>query len=430
MNTKELFNGMAVVIDDDLEPIDDDLEPEYKDSKSEDYLKIKNIVDQIESERIPVVTYSYLPDSFDAKNFRNISFLLLDWKLLITPQGVKVPDDLQAGYVTQNIEFIKKLNQECFFPIFIVTNEDEDSIREALSKENLMVGGRPSNLFFLRKSVLQDDTLFERMSQWLQETPSVYVLKEWEREYQDCKAKFFAEFSRIHPYWPRIMWDTFREDGANKSLEMGELISRNLHSRMTPFEFDEEILEKNPEDSPVPREQLEKVLEGEKFLKNENLHEEDINIGDLFKVRSQDKNEYAYYLNIRAQCDYLRKREKKVKLYCLKGRIFSQDESKENGQRKKKDVIKIEDGHFLEKTCHSIVPFLDSGKVIEFLFYDLEIKKWKELKDFRIGRLLPPYINNIQQRYALYMQRQGLPRIPDEIAASLNEQLTKKEVQE
>ena len=38
--------------------------------------------------------------------------------------------------------------------------------------------------------------------------------------------------------------------------------------------------------------------------------------------------------------------------------------------------------------------------------------QWNNIKDNRIGRLLPPYITRVQQKYAHYLQRQGLPRIP------------------
>lgn len=137
------------------------------------------------------------------------------------------------------------------------------------------------------------------------------------------------------------MWENFGADGANKSLEMDELISRNLHSRMTPFDFENDILDKA---SHVPRGELRKLLEGERFLKKNSLHDDDIGTGDLFKEEYENGGEtkVRYYLNIRALCDLMR------------------DES------------------------------------------------------LRIGRLLPPYITRIQQRYSLYMQRQGLPRIPND----------------
>jgi len=60
----------------------------------------------------------------------------------------------------------------------------------------------------------------------------------------------------------------------------------------------------------------------------------------------------------------------------------------------------------------SIVFNIIDGKTYNFKFKDLTINKWSAIKDKRVGRLLPPYITRIQQRYALYLQRQGLPRTP------------------
>ena len=50
---------------------------------------------------------------------------------------------------------------------------------------------------------------------------------------------------------------------------------------------------------------------------------------------------------------------------------------------------------------------------MRFDFRRFHVKQFSEVKDLRIGRLLHPYLTRIQQRYALYLQRQGLPRIPE-----------------
>ena len=394
---KDLFSGIAVVIDDEI-----------NDSNA----NIGNIVKQIESANIPILKYTALPSEEVIRHFQNLSFLLLDWRLIkeevtndnIT-KGVTIPDTLQEYDTSENIEFIKQLSEVCFCPIFIFTNEDTTSIQSTLNLNE----DKPSNLFVKSKYDLQkDSTLFDTITEWLQNTPSIYVLKEWEKEYQNSKNRLFSEFHDLNSEWPHIMWKTFKADVANKSLELGELISRNLHSRMTPFEFNDEMLDKDI--SQTQKNELRKVLEGERYLKKDSLHDSDVGTGDLFKEKYQNNGEtkYRYYLNIRAQCDLLRDKDpNKVELYCLKGRIV--DESR----IKNKDDIVVANGQFIEKVNNSIVPFLDDGKIIEFLFRDIKQKKWKDLKSIRKGRLLPPYINRIQQRYALYMQRQGLPRIPD-----------------
>jgi len=397
MNIEELFSGVAVVIDD-----------EVNDSRA----NINKIIAQIEAAKIPVLKYTSLPEGDVVGHFQNLSFLLLDWRLIKDnmsneefEEGTTIPDGLQEYEATENLAFIENLNQNCFCPVFIFTNEDTSSIETKLKEKGLVADDRPSNLFVQSKSGLQGEgTLFNKVSEWLKETPSIYVLKEWEKEYQSCKTKLFSELHSINPSWPTIMWKNFEADGANKSLEMGELISRNLHSRMTPFEFKDDILDK---ESYVPRDELRKVLEGERFLKSTSLHDTDIGTGDLFKEEYQDngKTTVRYYLNIRAQCDLVR--DPDPNLFLLSGYILVQNE------KGKIPNISFNRGEYLEKSIHAVVAFIDDGKIIEFKFSDFAIKTWIEIKTTRIGRLLPPYINKIQQRYALYMQRQGLPRIPD-----------------
>ncbi len=394
MDMKDLFSGIAVVIDDEI-----------NDSNA----NIGNIVKQIESANIPILKYTSLPSEEVIRHFRNLSFLLLDWRLIkeeVTTdeiaEGVTIPDALQEYDASENIEFIKKLSEVCFCPIFIFTNEDTTSIQSTLNLSE----DKPSNLFVKSKSDLQkDSTLFDTITDWLQNTPSIYVLKEWEKEYQNSKNKLFSEFHDLNSEWPHIMWGNFKADGANKSLELGELISRNLHSRMTPFEFNDGIL--NKDNSQIQKKELRKVLEGERYLKKDSLHDSDVGTGDLFKEEYQDNGEtkYRYYLNIRAQCDLVR--EDNPELYTISGYKLEQ---MPNG---KIVNISFSQGQYLEKTNHAVVAFLDDGNILEFKFSEFEIKPWENLRTNRIGRLLSPYINKIQQRYALFLQRQGLPRIPD-----------------
>ena len=398
---KELFSGIAVVIDDEIKV------PEAN---------INKIIKQIESANIPVLKYPSLPEKDIVSHFQNLSFLLLDWRLEKIEkneetekigEGIRMGDTKLKSEDNENIDFIKNLNKNCFCPIFIFTNENPADIEDLLIQENLYVKDGHSNIFVqLKSNLLGKRTLFDKVSKWLRKTPSIYVLKEWEKNYQSCKTKLFYDMHSLNPSWPIIMWKNFDDDGVNKSLEMRELISRNIHSRMIPFHFENDILDKKFR-VPPSRDELKKVLEGERFLNSKSLHDDDIGTGDLFEVKSQDngKTTNTYYLNIRAQCDLLRSRN--VELYCLKGRIF--DEKNIN----KKDGLPLFEGQFLEKTNHAVVPFLHDGKIIEFLFYDIKIKKWNTLKGDRVGRLLPPYITRIQQRYSLYMLRQGLPRIPD-----------------
>ncbi len=153
------------------------------------------------------------------------------------------------------------------------------------------------------------------------------------------------------------------------------------------------------------KEELRRVLEGERFLINDRLQNDNIMPGDIF-YKSQ-----KYYINIRPACDCIPDRRQEaevdaddVSLYLLKGTKLTENQVKNSFNK--------EYGLFNEIDSQSIVFAIHNGKTIDFRFRDLEIKEWKIFKDFRIGRLLPPYIDRIQERYALYLQRHGIPRTP------------------
>ena len=84
------------------------------------------IIDQIEAAKIPVIKYTSLPEGDIVGHFQNLSFLLLDWKLIKDnvsneeiEEGVTMPDGLQEYDATENLEFIESLNRNCFCPVFI-----------------------------------------------------------------------------------------------------------------------------------------------------------------------------------------------------------------------------------------------------------------------------------------------------------------------
>lgn len=392
MSMEDLFSGIAVVIDD-----------EVNDSSA----NINKIITQIESAKIPVLKYTSLPEDGIVSHFQNLSFLLLDWRLIKDnisnedlEDGVTIPDGLQEYDATENIAFIKNLNNICFCPVFIFTNEtDIASIKAKLIEAEIILEDRPSNVFIKSKNDLKGkNKLFKIINVWLEKNPSIYVLKEWEREYQSSKNKLFNEFQKISPVWPKILWKNYKDDNSSASLELGEFISRNLHTRMTPFQFSETIL--NKRGKKISPNELQSVIEGEMFITT--LDENNIAPGDVFKISSN------YYINIRAACDVIPGRTDQsiedVELYLIRG-------SKVSVQNGKK-VYSKQYGKFSEIDSQSIVFPIHDGKIVDFRFKKLEIKKWKDLKHKRVGRLLPPYINRIQQRYSLYLQRQGLPRIP------------------
>jgi len=394
MDIKELFKGVAVVIDDKI-----------NDAESNDL--ILKIIEKLEEENIPLLKYNDIPEDSAINHFNNINFVLLDWELFEKPEGVYIDE---TPFIKNIINFIKKLKETTFVPVFIFSHLNADGIINKL-EENGLYDNRKTNFIFVKSkneivSDTDDNKLFDEIENWLKQTPSIYVLKEWEKSLNDAKNKLFWDFYNINHKWPSVLQKTFQDDGSDVNYELGNFIFKNIMAITEPIEFDKDILK--IEDSDITKEEIRKVLEAERFIKNDSLPDIPFT-GDLFKYRidGEDVDVDRYYLNIRPECDLARKSN--PELYCIKGKIITEDSINSNND----DEISFKKGFFIEKANKTYAPFLVDGKIIEFTFNDIKIKKWNNIKNDRVGRILPPYITAIQQKYSFYLQRQGLPAIPE-----------------
>ena len=400
MDIKKLLSGIAIIIDDKIK----------KEDSQDLILKIR---DQLKKNHISILEYEDLPDDTEICNFKNISFILLDWQLFETPEPGMQIDELL--FINNNIVFLKEIKKVGFTPVFIFSNQSPDSITRKLSEEGIYKEGSNNYIFIKQKGDLlsrdNDNLLFTEIENWLKETPSMYVLKEWEYSLNKAKGDLFWAFYEINHNWPSVLQKTFTVDGSDANCELGNLIYKNISARAEQINFDNDILDK--EDDNISTEDIRKVLEAERFIKNVSLPDKPCT-GDLFECEVDVKGlkEKRYYLNIRPECDIAIRPDgtSNPELYCLKGCIL--DERKINSDDED-NKVSFKNGNFIEKLNNIYISFINNGKIIEFFFKDLKIKKWNAIKNKRIGRLLPPYITKVQQRYSFYIQRQGLPAIPE-----------------
>lgn len=386
----DLYDGIGIIYDDDL-----------VDNKSN--TPVHKIVDQIESRKIPLLKEFNIPDTPDevVKHFRNISFIILDWDF--SPpvpekdKGVSVGDTLKKYFQDKIIAFLTSIFKNTFCPVFIFSKESQDAIDNVLKKTFSQSPTNLKRVFICNKSELIDETLFKKIESWLQSNPSVYTVKKWEREHSLARISLFNKFEMLNPKWPKVLWDNFTKDGVPPSEEISNILLRNLHAALSPFEFSEAVFNNIDADNISP-EDIRMVLSAERFLPNDLLHPQDVAPGDLFIL------EKKLLINIRPACDCVNRNGEELILYLLKGNKLSSSKEKES--------YNSEYGHFMERECQAIVFALHKGKSYVFHFKELQTIPWKMLKDKRIGRLLPPYITRIQQRYAAYLQREGLPRVP------------------
>lgn len=372
----KLFSGIGVVIDEAI----------FEEGDTPN--GIQRISKSLREKHIPVLEYDGLPNE-SLSQFHSVSFVVLDWNL-------SGESPIPEATINDNIYFIRQLRKSCFVPLFIFSDEDPHDIQVKLEESRLYYANCP---IFIKKKDELDTTekLFSEIESWIKSTPSIYVLKKWEKATLEAKTKMLWALSSIHSAWPGVLAKAIQDDGGDKPSELMRLLQNNLSYRLDYPQLDAEIIESQIDG--VGKTELRSLLECERFIPQTILPNHPF-AGDVYLLEGK------YYLNIRPDCDIIRSPKD---MYLLKGKVV--DETKINS--KDEDAILFDSGEFLEKKNCCYVAFVQ-GKILCFSLRDIVIKKWKDIKDHRIGRLLPPYITKIQQKYAAYLQRQGLPSIPEQ----------------
>lgn len=405
MNIEELFAGIGVVIDDKVF------------SSDEEGDRIVKIIKELETVRkFPLVKYADLPDDDVLTKLTNVSFLLLDWE--IEPKqddlgeeapNVQLGDVLKADNEKRVIEIVKETLRNSLVPVFIFSNQDIETIKKKLLDADVDL--TKSQIFIKSKSELvEDEALFNKIGEWVDGVSGVYVAKAWDNAFNKAKNQFFATMCNNTSHWPKALFNAATEDSTEPGEEITQAISQNVISRMQPIEIDLEQIEK---DTMTPsKEEILGIMKGQFFL---DKGVDSSMVGDFFKKKSGE-----FYMNIRPTCDCIEGREKSD------GRIYLLRCSRLSDAQVARLYLQ-NDGHFNETIGCAIVGPLYENKFYRVDFGKVEVAEVAEWKEKKVGRILPPIINHITERYSLYVQRQALPRIPKEIIPEIAQEDKDKE---
>lgn len=442
MDVAKLFQGIAVIIDDEIGNEDS---------------TIHKIRGAIESKDIPVLTWDKIPQQGIIPALSSASFIILDWDYgngnldLEDGERLDAPEALKAEQEAELIDFIRTLLESIFAPIFIFTHQDIDKIKEALISNNLWNSDKPNRIFIKSKNdIEQEGSLFDAIEAWLKEMPSVYVLKEWGKVISENKNAMFLELYSYSPNWVKIVFDMLEHDSIGSHYEFGSFLTRNLNNKVNGYSFDKGIIGNSPDYSDS---ELRNVIEGERYLKYDSKKQpKQAYTGDLHKINGD------YYLNIRARCDLSRaKKNGKYNpcVYYIKGEKLKDKEIRTNdimltdkgnlifdtknkfslGEidkicksdeelkklnahfKRHRNKVFLSKGNFLERNDEVIIGCIAGEQAIKFKL-DIYKEPFLFKKDNRIGRILPPYITRIQQKCAQNMIREGVMPIPEELFAN------------
>ena len=406
----EWLNGIAVFIDDEI-----------NDEKSNAY-KLKQ---QIDDNKIPVLTRLDLPDDVAtfANHIHGASFVIVDWKFSnlgeeIIAEGGRLPENVKEKDEEVIINFIRQLLTNTYCPIFIFSNEGTSDIKKSLDSAGITNIDQHPRIFVATKTDLLDGKLFDEIHRWFTKNPIVYTLKTWDTAAKKAKKQIFTDLENKHISWPLVLWKSFKSDGGVPSIELSQILSALFSNTVIhSCDFEEQYLNADNA-TPLDQQDIRKVLEGTRFVSLDTATKPAP--GDLFGT-TDSQGSWTYYVNIRAQCSTLR--DKNPCLYCIKGKEVPND-------RLNADDISFKNGELLSKKHFIYVPFVHENRILEFdcrkfliLRYESSTATIKtvanppslcQINAIRIGRILPPYITNIQQILSSFIVREGVPAIPAE----------------
>jgi len=394
----DILKGIAIVIDDGIGIDGQD--------------NINKIIEKVHDKGIPTTEFKDIDSAEKCiHNFLTVNFIILDWKMEITsvelPPGVQAGQELITDSKQRIVEFIKKLKNVCFAPIFIFTNEAQSDIEadilDKLRKAGLYFDQEGRDFIYVRNKndILQNDKLFAEINQWIYKTPSIYILKVWDKEFLKAKNEIFWDlYNKSNGSWPKVLWEHCEEEKEVPHSCINEVIFQLISSRVTLQDLEKEKvtkLNKAPDLKEI-KDIFRRIMFQDGELCSGKL--EGVKPGDIFK--DTDK----YFLNIRPECDTVSGRPGCDNIYVICGVKVPDTDLKS---------LQYVGSGLIPKVNEDFVWLLDGDGIVRFSFKEVELRKFSKIKVKRLCRLLPPYITNIQQRFSSYLGRFGVPRLPKAI---------------
>ena len=344
----------------------------------------------------------------EIKSYSNASFIILDWKLSDAENDSRLPEGVEFGSEERRLEqkevldFIKELTKNFYIPILIFSTESSDTIkRNLIATGELAHAVETGRIGVFRKSDLVGGKVKEHLTDWLNGNLSAQLYKHFDGIIQETKHKFFNEFDNCNANWPSFVYNTIALDKpVDIDLEFQYFILSAFTNRIESKKFET----KYRPDVQLNRQEIIKVYSSIKFLSYSQSQPTGANCGDIYcQINDDGKFSDKFMLNITAPCDM--RKEKKLFIFGLAANEGSNPKH-------------------IDKICeHTVFQFLNYDRVIfNFDSFDRIVIEDNKLitlsvgenliKYKRLGKLLHPYITNIQDRFSYYITRRGFTRPP------------------
>ena len=367
-----------------------------------------------ETRGVKFITFKDIPGEEFLTSFDAISFIIIDWKLY-SASSIDMELSIGAGEFIKEEEgkvlnLLEVLLDLYFVPIFIFTKEDTNYIVNQIEGRDRLSKCLESNqLIVENKASLDISKIEELFETWCSNNPAAYALKQLDKSLLKAKSKLLNVLSTYDNQWPLTVYNTLKADAAvDADREFNDFLSDLLIGYLEPITLDDVIMSK--EISCLDRDNLISLYDKAKFIPYTDKVTSTVSYtGDVYVLDGNDsKSDDVFLINITATCD-LRK-HKMIFLVGTPIKIESNLFSKKTG--------------IIEKKTHALVSAFCNYECVEFKFESFFVMSIYDSGDSieyageryrRIGRLLYPYVSNIQERFSHYICRKGTIRHPDSL---------------
>lgn len=395
---EKLLNGPVVLIDDEIG---------FNSS-------IDTIKNNLLEENLPILEYRSIPDKRLVERLYCVSFIIADWNFQkrITELFDFGDEDEEIEYTSSMretdhrdiTEFLIEVQNQFTVPIFVFTAENIDEIKNDMLKYGMTNSSMEDMLFCDKEEIKDAKNMKKILVDWMKSKPSMYVMKEWEYSANRVKDQMFKDLTKGGSRWVSILYEHLKEDGDQDS-EFTDFLNRQFVNRFETIRFEKDYIGKEGGDS---YDELRRVLQVARYITYDNSQPPILHTGDLIK-----DNNNNYWINISAACDMARKGKDGFTLLVVKGEaigidILAEDSKKSSTKRK----YQCNRSEYHEKKDEVYELCIADEALIRF---DLKCSEYKEYPDdtlMVLGRLLPPDITRIQQKFASYIVREGVMSIP------------------
>jgi hypothetical protein len=359
---------------------------------------------QISDSGRPIAQYKELPPEGHEEHWRSLAFLVLDWDLVPGSPGGTGGSTLSEFERISLFEWLENFVDRIFCPVFIISAENVDDIERQISENQaLQAIVDTGRIKVYSKSVLMD-SIVDYLEDWVSKNAALAALNIWANECESATDRLFHDMEKLAPDWPAYVWKSALDDKIDPSYELASVLTANLLHRMNVVEFN--ITAINELGGSFTPSAMRRVAQGRTALGNESLYAQMILPGDIF----QDEDG-STFINVTPSCHTVLGRTAdedgepdptKLMLDVVRGRKVDRPTSKSG--------FNSIDKKYNTSNGMLIHTFLGDDPYA-FDFRTREIVSWDKVAQWRVGRLLPPFITSMQQRHAAYLMNEGLPRV-------------------